>query len=84
MKNLKQAAEAAANTMRDGKRAANLRKFRRCRGLTIKQLAAKANMAPSFLIEMTNHQRAISIRTVDRLAAAIGWPSWRVLQELDA
>lgn len=65
-------------------RAENLRKFRCCRGLTGAELASKAGMVTSFLVEMENGQRSISIRTVDRLAKAVGWPSWRVLQELDA
>lgn len=81
-KSILQAAEAAANTLRGVNRARRLRCLRRCRGLTVKQLAARASMWPSFLME--NGQRSISIRTVDRLAKAVGWPAWRVLQELDA
>jgi hypothetical protein len=68
----------------EGLRAWNLRRLRTSLGLAIRHMSRRTGVGGTFLTEMETGRRAISIRTIDRIAAGLGLAPSKVLAELDA
>lgn len=65
------------------RRAWNLHRMRLERGLTHREIFKRMGLCPSLFTEMERGHRAISLKTIDRLAAGFKLASWQVLAELD-
>ena len=69
---------------RRSRRAWNLRRLRVARGWTLKNMSEETGIHSTFITDMELGEKAISIRTVDRLADALQSSPSQVLAELDA
>mgnify|MGYP003499480223 FL=1 len=76
-------APAPAPLDRRGLRAWNMLRLRNERGYRLKDMSKRTGIGTTFITEMERGYRAISIRTIDRLAAGLKLASWQVLAELD-
>lgn len=65
-------------------RAWNLRRLRTFHGWTLREMSRETGVGRTFLTEMERNARAITIKTIDRIAAGLGLAPSKVLAELDA
>lgn len=70
-------------TGREALRAWNMHRIRAERGWKLKRMARDTGIGSTFITEMERGTRAISIRTIDRLADGLKLASSAVLAELD-
>lgn len=65
------------------RRATNLRRMRKRRGMSAPQFAKLCGMGPSFLLDMELGRYAITLKTIDRIADGLKVTPLDVLAELD-
>jgi len=66
------------------RRASNLRRLREARSWNQVQLARKLDMSHTYIVSMESGARPITLRTIDKLAPALGLTAAQLLAELDA
>lgn len=81
---MKSATGRLATASNDIRRATNLRRLREARSWGQVVLARKLDMAHTYVVSMEAGARPITLRTIDKLAPALGLTAAEVLAELDA
>lgn len=61
----------------------NVRRLRTERGMSQEDLALEAGMKRSYLSDLERGTRNPSVRSLGRLATALGIEPWRLLHEID-
>lgn len=81
---MKAPAGRLASAAHEVRRAGNLRRLREARSWNQVQLARQLDMPQTYIVSMESGARPITLRTIDKLAPALGLTAAQLLAELDA